>query len=123
MKPEDFYVRTRASQGVRVDLADPAGNREWVRVRSVAADEFMAARNAALLLAVSDGMALGGDAEQRKRILRMRRAELAASLVADWSLPMKTGPEKVELLLRNPRLRRQIERIAEDHSLHFGASA
>ena len=121
MKPQDFYVRTRASRGVRVELVDPSGSREWMRVRSVAADEYAAARQAAMVLAVTDGMALGGDAGQKKLILRRRRAELAASLIADWSLPL-SGHEKTELLIRNPRLRRQIERIAENHALHFGVT-
>jgi hypothetical protein len=42
----------------------------------------------------------------------------AAALIADWLLPADVAP--VDLLIRNPRLRRQIERIAENHALHFG---
>ena len=53
---------------------------------------------------------------------RQRRAELACALIADWSLPMRSDEEKTALLIQNPRLRRQIERIADDYSLHFGVS-
>lgn len=120
MRPQDFYIVSRASKGVRVDLVDPAGNREWMRVRSVAAAEFKQAGEQAIKQALIDArQEAPQNTKQRRREIR---AELAASLIADWSLPMRTDAEKVALLIQNPRLRRQIERIAENHSLHFGVS-
>lgn len=118
MRPEDFYTKTRASRGVRVELVDPSGNREWVCVRSVISDEFKRAREAVVQQAVADGRVIADDPSQRKHLMRKRRTFLAASLVADWSI--NAGAE--ELLARNPRLRRQIELIAENHALHFGAA-
>lgn len=115
MKPQDFYVRTRASRGVRVELVDPAGNREWVRIRSVMAEEFEAERESLLRSLVPPPNITG------KALRRIIRARLAASLIADWSLPMASATAKACLLIRNPRLRRQIEHVAEAHSLHFGA--
>lgn len=120
MRPQDFYVKSRASQGVRVDLVDPGGNKEWMRVRSVISEEFKQASKAVLLRAAQEGKSIHGDPQRLKRQIRLRRAELAASLVADWSLPMKEEKDVAELLISNPRLRRAIERIAEDSSLHFG---
>lgn len=120
MQPQDFYTKTRASDGVHVDLEDPSGNKEWMRVRSVISDEFKQASRAVLLRAAQDGKAIHGDPQERKHQLRLRRAELAVSLIADWSLPMIRDSDKVELLISNPRLRRAIERIAENHHLHFG---
>jgi len=116
MRPEDFYTRARASRGIRIDLVDPAGNKEWVRVRSSLSAEFASAVNEswehlALLAQVEHC-----DTKQRRR---ERNAKQAAALVAEWSLPSELDP--VDLLVRNPRLRRQIERIAENHTLHFGA--
>ncbi|MCZ4238043.1 hypothetical protein O4H25_14480, partial [Staphylococcus equorum] len=50
---------------------------------------------------------------------RARRAGLVASLIADWSFPVKcTETSKTLLLIRSPRLRRQIELIAEN--MHTG---
>lgn len=124
MQPHDFYTRTKASRGVRVELVDPSGNREWVTVRSVLSLEFVAV--AAAVAKQADQFRLLIDSAQsgdRKRLIRLRRATLASALVADWSLPMKTPAEIAELLIANPRLRRQIEQISENHALHFGAAA
>lgn len=121
MKPQSFYVKSRASQGVKVDLVDPAGSREWARIRSVVSEEFKREAEKVFTRAAREGVSLS-TLQGRKAFLRERRAELAASLVADWSLPFKTKAEKVGLLIRNPRLRRGIERVAEDLSLHFGVS-
>ncbi|MCG6540165.1 hypothetical protein MCB86_08760 [Pseudomonas sp. KSR10] len=123
MRPQDFYTRTRSSRGVRAELADPDGNREWVLVRSVLSAEFVAvaaavARRAERYRALIDS---AGPVE-RKRLGRMRRATLASALVAEWSLPIKTPAEVADLLAINPRLRRQIERISENHALHFGVA-
>lgn len=120
MTPEDFYIVSRASAGVRVDLTDPEGNREWMRVRSSVSEEFRQA-SARVIGRVLD--AAKGDTPSNPKIQnRQRRAELASALIADWSLPMRSDEEKIALLIQNPRLRRQIERIADDHSLHFGVS-
>ena len=118
MRPQDFYTKTRGSHGFRVELVDPAGSREWVRVRSVISDEFRLAREAMVRQAVADGRAVAEDLARRRMLSRRRRAALAASLVAEWSIPA----DPADLLIKNPRLRRQIELIAENHALHFGAS-
>lgn len=120
MQPEDFYIVTRASAGVRVDLVDPQGNREWMQVRSAISEEFRQA--AAGIVAQAIEQARDTHAVSAKIQNRQRRAELACALIADWSLPMRTDAEKTALLIQNPRLRRQIERIADDHSLHFGVA-
>lgn len=124
MRPQDFYTRTRSSHGVRVELSDPAGNREWLRVRSVLSPEFVAvaaavSRQAERYLALLEA----ADPAERKRLVRLRRATLASALVADWSLPMNMPAEVAGVLVTNPRLRRQIERISENHALHFGVDA
>jgi len=121
MKPSDFYVATRASKGAKVDLVDPSGNREWMRVRSVLSAEFKAAAREAILRSAMEGKVINGDPKERKRQIRQRRAELSAALVADWSLPFH-GQDMAALLIKNPRLRRSIEKIAADHSLHFGVA-
>lgn len=118
MTPQDFYTNHRASQGIHVDLVDPAGNREWVKVRSVLSPEFAEAVAATFAQAVKDGSV--DDQAERKRRRRYRNATLTASLIAEWSLPAVINP--VELLVVNPRLRRQIERIAETPTVHFGAA-
>lgn len=118
MQPQDFYSNRRASQGVQVDLLDPHGNREWVMVRSVLSPEFAKAVSATFAQAIEDGAV--EDRAERKRRRRWRNATLTASLIAEWSLPAAINP--VELLVANPKLRRQIERIAEDPSVHFGAA-
>lgn len=119
MRPEDFYTKTRASRGVHVEFVDPSGNREWVRVRSVISDEFKRAREAMVIQAVGDGRVIADDPSQRKHLSRKRRASLAAALVVDWSI----DADPAVLLATAPRLRRQIERIAENHALHFGVDA
>lgn len=119
MRPQDFYTKTRASAGIRIELIDPAGNKEWVRVRSVISDEHRRAREELVRQAVADGRIVANDPSQRKALARRRRAVLAASLVAEWSIP----DDPTELLIKNPRLRRQIELIAESHALHFGVEA
>lgn len=121
MRPQDFYTRSRASTGVRVEFTDPAGNREWMQVRSVLSDEFKQASQAIVLQAVSDGRLSAEHPALRKSLARQRRASLAAALVAEWSLPSDIDP--VSLLASSPRLRRQIELIAENHALHFGVDA
>ncbi len=123
MRPQDFYTRTKASRGVRVELVDLSGNREWVRVRSVLSLEFVAVA-AAIAERADHYRALFDAAEpaERKRLIRLRRSTLASALVADWSLPMKKPSEITQLLTSNPRLRRQIERISENHALHFGVT-
>lgn len=124
MRPEDFYTRTRSSQGVRVELVDPAGNREWVRVRSVLSPEFVAAAAAIASRAEAYRSLLNAaDPVERKRLIRLRRSTLAAALIADWSLPMDAPADIAALLTANPRLRRQIERVSENHALHFGVVA
>ena len=120
MKPQDFYTKTPASRGVRVELVDPAGNREWVIVRSVLSSEFAAAITASWAQVIAEGPLPSDDRAARKRRNRRVRAALSASLIAEWSLPAEIVP--AELLVINPRLRRQIERIAEDPAVHFGAS-
>jgi len=120
MRPQDFYTRTRASTGVRIEFADPAGNREWIRVRSVMSAEFKRASEAIVLQAVADGRLSADQPSLRKHHARQRRAALAAALIAEWSLPSDIDP--VALLASAPRLRRQIELIAENHALHFGVA-
>jgi len=123
MRPQDFYTRTRASRGVRIDLADPSGSREWVHVRSVLSAEFVAVAAAIASRSEQYQSALSSAGPmERKRLIRLRRAALASALVADWSLPMKSPAEIAELLTANPRLRRQIELISENHALHFGVT-
>jgi len=121
MRPQDFYTRTRASEGVRVEFADPAGSREWMRIRSVLSTEFKQASQAIVMQAVNDGRLSADQPALRKHHARKRRAALAAALIAEWSLPADMDP--VSLLTSAPRLRRQIELIAENHTLHFGAAA
>lgn len=121
MKPQDFYVRTRASRGVRVELVDPAGKREWVRVRSVLSDEFQAAVTESWNQLFADVVAAGDCAQEQKRLRRLRHARQTASLIAEWSLPPAIDP--VGLMVQNPRLRRQIERIAQSNQIQFGAAA
>lgn len=116
MRPQDFYTRSKASQGVRVELVDPAGNREWMQIRSVHSAEFKAAVDQSwrdLSDLQPDGC--------RKESRRKRNARQACALIAESSLPPEV--DLVDLLIKNPRLRRQIERTAEDHSLFFGAQA
>lgn len=122
MQPKDFFIVTRASSGVRVDLVDPAGNREWVRVRSVLSEQFQRASRVAIRQAAIEGKAIMGDPRELKRQIRQRRAELVSALIAEWSLPLH-GQDMINLLIQNPKLRRSIERIAADHSLHFGVGA
>jgi len=121
MRPQDFYVRTRASRGVRVELVDPAGKREWVRVRSVLSDEFQAAVTESWNQLFADVVAAGDCVQEQKRLRRLRHARQAASLIAEWSLPPSVDP--VGLMVQNPRLRRQIERIAQSNQIQFGAAA
>lgn len=116
MRPQDFYTKTRASTGIRIELTDQSGSNEWVRVRSVISEEHRRAREELVRQAVVDGRVVADDPSQRKALARRRRAALAASLVAEWSIPA----EPADLLIKNPRLRRQIELIAENHALHFG---
>lgn len=124
MQPQDFYTATKSSRGARFDLVDGAGGREWVRVRSVLSSEFVAMAMVVSRQAESYADLMKTAApEEQKRLKRNRRALLAASLVADWSLPMKSLEEIRDLLIVNPRLRRQIERISEAHHLHFGTAA
>jgi len=120
MRPQDFYVKSRASQGVRVDLVDPAGSKEWMRVRSVMSAEFKQASEAVVMQAVSDGRLSADQPSLRKHHARQRRAALASALIAEWSLPSDIDP--ASLLASAPRLRRQIELIAENHALHFGVA-
>lgn len=119
MRPQDFYTRSRASRGVLVPLDDQQGGREWVRVRSSQSREFMAAVDDSWLQISADAKAAFSDSAEQKRLRRIRHAKQAAALIAEWSLPPEVDP--VDLLFRNPRLRRQLERIAENHALHFGA--
>lgn len=124
MQPHDFYTRSRASNGVLLTLADPAGNAEWMRVRSVLSAEFVAMAHSVALLAESFSQSIPVLlVAEAKLARRKRRALLAASLVADWSLPMKTLDDIADLLIANPRLRRQIEIASESHALHFGVAA
>lgn len=123
MQPHEFYTRTRSSRGVRMDLVDPVGNREWVRIRSVMSPEFVAVAAAVASRAEQYRVLLdAADAAERKRLVRLRRSTLASALVAEWSLPMKMPAEIAEMLSTNPRLRRQIELISENHALHFGVA-
>ena len=118
MRPEDFYAKTRASRGVRVELVDPAGNREWVRIRSVLSSEFSDAVTRSWGQLLADGLLGDESAAEQKRLRRRRHAMQTASLIAEWSLPPEI--DAADLLVQNPRLRRQIERIAENHAFHFG---
>lgn len=120
MRPQDFYTETRASKGVRVELIDPAGNREWMHIRSLLSSEFRLAVSQSFAGALRDGQAIE-DRATRKRQRRQRRAMLAASLVGETSLPHDQAG-LVDLLVSNPRLRRQIELIAENSALHFGVA-
>ena len=120
MLPQDFYTQSRASEGVRIEMTDPSGRREWARVRSVLSPEFRKASQEALRKALLGGPKQGGELKKWKRRCR---AELVAALIAEWSLPMQAEQDKADLFERNPRLRRQIEAISEDVSLHFGVQA
>jgi|GEM_PF-876702 len=123
MRPQDFYTRTKANRGVRVELVDPNGHREWISVRSVLSAEFVAVAAAIASQAERyQKLLASADPAERKRIRRLRRATLASALVADSSLPMKTPTQITALLMANPMLRRQIERLSENHALHFGVT-
>src|SRR5690625_1049450 len=97
--PNDFYVVSRASQGVRVDLVDPAGNREWALIRPVVSEEFKRAAEHAFAQFIVGGVEAGGSPKKQRGFIRERRAELVAALIADWSLPFKSEDEKVRLLV------------------------
>lgn len=116
MQPHNFYVVTPASRGVRIGLIDPAGKKEWVQVRSVASREFADCAQELAFMAIEAALQPDLTPAERKYAIRQNRARLAASLIADASFDI----DPVELMRINPRLRRQIETIAENDSLHFG---
>lgn len=118
MRPQDFHIKARASEGIRVDLVDPAGNREWMRIRSVLSEEFAGSAIQVTADAIREGFE-PAESSLRKLQRRRRRAVLAASLVAESSLPHDDAA-LVELLIQNPKLRRQVERIAENTALFMG---
>lgn len=117
MQPQDFYIRAKANEGVRVTLESG----DWLQIRSVWSDSYSQTAQQLREWAMSDLLMLrsadGKDAALRmdKWQRRARRARLVASLIADWSLTEQcTKSEKLLLLIRSPRLRRQIELIAEN---------
>lgn len=124
MRPQDFYIRAKANTGVRVDLEGPGGR--WIQVRSVWSDAYSVAAERMKANAIAEVALLASAPspeaarQMHKWQQRARRATLVASLIADWSLTDRcTESERFILLVREPRLRRQIELIAEN--LHVGA--
>lgn len=123
MRPQDFYIRAKANTGVRVDLDGPCGR--WIQVRSVWSDAYSVAAERMKANAIAEVALLASAPspeaarQMHKWQQRARRAKLVASLIADWSLTEScTESEKFALLIKNPRLRRQIEVVAEN--IHAG---
>lgn len=87
-------------------------------VRSTACREFAECVREVALAAIQSALGPDLTPAEAKYAARRNRAAMAASLIADSSMSI----DHVELMRINPRLRRQVERIAEDDSLHFGVS-
>lgn len=119
MSMEQFMIRSRASEGRKIYLADPGTGKlteHWIVVRSRWCDEFQAARAAAVQAAF--GEARQEDPAARKTLEEERRLALVASLVAGWSFGEFT-PEAVMAFLREaPQICEQIDKVAAQDS-HF----
>lgn len=122
MQPQDFYMRAEAEEGRRVDLsnADGTPSGHWMVIRSVLSMPYAQTFERIKVKALSEVMEIAGanSAYQAKQMAkqqrRMRKANLVGALIADWSFDLPcTEKEKTNLLIKAPRLRRQIEHISE----------
>ena len=117
MRPQDFHIRDKANQGVRVGLEGGG----WLQIRSVWSDAYTAAmadmnsRVGKELLLLTSSRSAEAAKKMSKCQARIRKARLVASLISGWSVTEHcTESERIFHLVRSPRLRRQVELIAEN---------
>jgi len=132
MKPQDFYTRARANEGVRLTLLDGNGKatEAWVIVRGLDSDAYRAAHDATNRAMVRLAAAVrenGASAELPADAKADREAAALAervALVASWNLEGECTPEAVAELLREaPYISDQIYFAAHDRDRFFGESS
>jgi hypothetical protein len=129
MKPQDFYTRKRANEGIRVYLRDGDGNNTdaWLLVRGVDSDAYRAAndtvqstmvRLASAVRAKSDAPLLEATKEETDAAIMASRV----ALVADWNLEGECTPAAVEELFREaPYISDQVHVAAHNRDRFLGS--
>ena len=121
MSMDRFHTRSRASEGRKVFLADPANGKltdDWLIIRSRWCDEFQEAKSVAVQNAFND--AKDGSAATRKAAEEDRRFDLLCALVGGWSFETPFTPDAVKAFLREaPQIVDQIDRLAVKDSFFF----
>ena len=117
-----FFTREKASEGRKVQLADPATGKlteHWIVVRSRWCDEFQEAKGRAMQQAFTDAKdGAGKEAEEARKL------SLVASLVGGWSFEEPCTPDAVMAFLREaPQIVEQIDRLATKDSFFFRSAS
>jgi hypothetical protein len=94
-----IYTRTKANEGVRVDLKDFPGS-NWIRVLGVDSDPVQAA-----ILAFNRAKAASKEAGEKKEGGPFEDPAVIASMVTEWSFDEPLTPEVLrETLVECPHL-------------------
>lgn len=128
LTPEDFYSRAKANEGEKLPLSLPDGTptQEFIIVRGVDSDEFLAAEqkgNYNLLMQMQrerQQQEIDKDFKPDQEFRKENKIALIASLVAGWSFDMECTDENVRQLFREaPSLMAEVDRLAADRKRFF----
>ena len=116
----DFYTRSKANAGIKIDLSLPSGEAtaDFIIIRGVDSDEFRATdtrarRNLLSIVSMEDDTA-------REELLRKSHLDIQVSLVIDWSFDDECTPENIrQLFVEAPQIADAVDRMAAKRSLFF----
>lgn len=119
---EEFFTRKIASEGRKMELTTPAGEKtdHYLLVVGIDSDRFRAAsvRAERKMLEIS----ILTDADQKEVEESRVQRELVAELVIGWSFEKEFTQENVlEFLREAPQIADQVDRFAANRRIFFGS--
>lgn len=115
-----FYTRSKANDGVRVDLSLPTGEAtdHFIIIRGIDSDNFRDAdtkvrRKALSIIEIEDD-------KVREEMIKESHLDILVSLVIEWSFDDDCTPENIkQLFTEAPQIADTVDRSAAKRSLFF----
>jgi hypothetical protein len=116
----DFYTRSKANDGIKVDLYLPNGEAtdHFIRIRGIDSDQFRdtdtKVRRSAIKIVEID------DEELKEEMIKDSHLDILVSLVIDWSFDDECNPANIkQLFTEAPQIADTVDRAAAKRSLFF----
>ena len=116
----NFYTRSKANTGIKVDLSLPSGEatNHFITIRGIDSDQFRDAdtkvrRSALTIIEIEDD-------DIKEEMIKESHLDILASLVIDWSFDDDCTIENIKKLFTEaPQIADTVDRSAAKRSLFF----